>query len=411
MYLFSHGRGVNNRVPALTAVVTLFCTVLAACSSGSSGGSGDSGTTKGSIQIALIADETGADAVNGQAAFGGAKTAVAEINKAGGIDGHTIDLKAYDTQSDVTTAQAATREALGRKPAAATGFVSSDVAASLTSILASAQIPWVGSSYQAPGVNALKFWFTTNPLITEQSDGQAVGAVVSLRNLLGGSLSGKRVALEGGDAPVIHTTLDVETRMIKAGGGTVVARIVDPLSLTTWTSQAAKVAGLKPNGVIANETETAMVPIVKSLVAAGVTVPIVSADGASSDAMLKSISAQNLYVVRESVAATKGSALYNSAIAAGVSPDVIGAAAFGKEYAAVYAVSAALTKCGIPCPTASFASALPSLGPIAVPNLAMFGKLDFSHSQSGLTTAQTWTWDAAKAESVASGKPFAITGS
>ena len=65
-------------------------------------------------------------------------------------------------------------------------------------------------------------------------------------------------------------------------------------------------------------------------------------------------------------------------------------------------------KCGDSCSTSKFASTLKGLGKINVPNNALAGPLDFSKTNSGLTSAQVWQWDAASSKSVAKGQTFSI---
>ena len=103
-----------------------------------------------------------------------------------------------------------------------------------------------------------------------------------------------------------------------------------------------------------------------------------------------------------------GSKLYKDGVAAGATPDIIAQSYFGKMYAAAYAISAAEAKCGDSCSTSKFASTLKGLGKINVPNNALAGPLDFSKTNSGLTSAQVWQWDAASSKSVAKGQTFSI---
>src|SRR5579875_3244996 len=83
---------------ALAAAVTL----PAACSSGTSspGGSSGSGIGSGPIIFGVLHPFTGAYASVGEAALQGATIAASEINAAGGILGHKLELVHADTLGD-----------------------------------------------------------------------------------------------------------------------------------------------------------------------------------------------------------------------------------------------------------------------------------------------------------------------
>jgi branched-chain amino acid transport system substrate-binding protein len=94
----------GTRFLALTAVAASAAVVLAACSSSSSSSSGTSSTaSKTPIVIGTSLSLTGDFSVDGQAFQRGYNLWVEEINKAGGLLGHPVQLKVLNDNSDPGT--------------------------------------------------------------------------------------------------------------------------------------------------------------------------------------------------------------------------------------------------------------------------------------------------------------------
>ena len=80
----------------------LFAVVLAACGTTSSSGGGGNSYAGKTIKLGAILSITGPGGVYGPQSRDGMKLAVSEINKAGGVNGATIDLTVNDDASDKT---------------------------------------------------------------------------------------------------------------------------------------------------------------------------------------------------------------------------------------------------------------------------------------------------------------------
>src|SRR6266567_4669919 len=89
--------GTRRRSVALGAVAAAAVAVTAACSSGSGPGSGP-GASGGPIVIGQEVCQTGYLSATDSYLADGAKIAVDQLNKAGGILGRTVELKTVDTQ-------------------------------------------------------------------------------------------------------------------------------------------------------------------------------------------------------------------------------------------------------------------------------------------------------------------------
>lgn len=385
----------RTRGSILLAAAVPAALLLAACGSNSSstGGGGGSG---GEVTIASVQDITGANSFNGGGAQAGVLTAVHEINAAGGISGHQIKVKTYDTTSVVTTSQSVIRDATTAKPAVIVGALQSTESTGSATVISSGNVPWLTATYPTTATNNVPYWFTSSPTGT----GVASGTVAGLTKLLGGSLHGKKIAFQGLTAPAVDANLAAIKTAIEAAGGTVGPIIRDPITLNSWTSQAATVTNAHVDGIIVNTNEPGTTVVAKALGVAGFSGPIITTEGANSNSLLSAVNLSNFYVTRETVTPKQGDPLYQAAVAAGQKTDSVGNPYFAKEYADVYVAKAVLEKCGIPCAADKFASTLKGLGNINIPHGALAGPLNYSSSQSGLTAAQIWAWDPSSSSAV-----------
>ncbi len=393
-------RGATRLFLALPALAL----AIAACGGGTSQSSGGGGS-KAPYEIAFIGDLTGGNSGNSLGGQAGFNTAVKEVNDSGGVNGHKLNVTGYDSQSVVATHAAVLRQALAMNPAAISGLWLSGSTAGSAAIFASANVPVVTSSYIISGVDTIPYFFSTSPL----ANGVGGGVANGLKSLFGGSLSGKKVAFEGLVSPAVDANLAGTKTAVEAAGGTMGQVVRDPITFSSWSSQAANMVGSKPDAVVVNNTDPNTATVARALLVAGFAGPIISTEGANSDDLLKSVNNSQFSVVRETVVPSPDAKLYQDATAAGATPDKIAQSYFGKEYAAAYAIAKGLAKCGDSCTANAFASSLKGLGKITVPNNALAGPLDFSKSQSGLTSAQVWVWDSSKSSSVEKGSTFLIS--
>jgi ABC-type branched-subunit amino acid transport system substrate-binding protein len=374
---------------------------VAACGGGSTSSGGGS---KSPYLIAYVADLTGGNSANSLGGQAGFNTAVKEINDGGGVDGHKLQVTPYDSQSDVNAFQAQLRQALGTNPTVISGQWLSGSNSAAASIFNSANVPVVTAAYSVTGVDTIPYWLTTSPL----GPGVGKGAVNGVKATLGGSLTGKKIAFEGLNSPAVDANLAAIKSQVEAEGGSMGVIVRDPISFSSWSSQAANMAASKPNAVIVNNTDGNNTTVVKALGVAGLNVPVVATEGANSDQMLQAVSSQNFYAVREHNQPAIGSKVYKDATSVGATADKINQSYFGKMYAAAYIIADTLAKCGTSCNGTKFASTVSGLGKTTIPNNVLLGPVDFSKSHAGLTTAQIWAWDAAGQKSASKGATFPI---
>jgi ABC-type branched-subunit amino acid transport system substrate-binding protein len=106
------------RLVAPVAAAAAACLVFSGCSSHSSSNSNSSSTAKGSaINVMLSTALTGSNSPMPETQ-GGLTASVAEINHAGGIDGHPIDMAICDTQGNENLAESCAQQAVVNKDVA-----------------------------------------------------------------------------------------------------------------------------------------------------------------------------------------------------------------------------------------------------------------------------------------------------
>lgn len=394
------------RFAQLGAGIVIVTLVASACSSSSksssTGGSGGTGSAS-QITLAALADLTGANASIGLPVQGGAQTAIKEINDAGGVNGAKLTLKSFDAQSSVSASGSVVRDAEASKPAAIIGEVVSSELAPAASVISAGGVPWVSANTPSAVTDNDEFWFTT----TTGAAASGQTALGGMKALLGGSLSGKTIALQALSSPAADAIVDSVKTALTGAGATIGSITRDPLSINSWSSQAAKVVASHADAIVTTDNEPVTAIVAKALGVAGFKGPILSLSGASSDSLLSAVNLPNFYAMRETVAPTADSPMAKAASAVGQSANVNNPY-FLKSYADVYVVAAVLKKCGNDCSLADFTSTLKGLGDITIPNGAMAGSLNFASSQCGLTASRVWGWDAGSKASVTKSPVIAI---
>ena len=153
-------------VPLLTAALASAALALAACSPPGSNNT-PSGNENGPIKIALVDAQSGQLSSLGAWELKGAKLAVNEWNKAGGVNGRQIQLDVFDDQGDPTTGTNVARKIVSEGYIAMLGTAESAVTIAMAPILRDAKIPNITSG-QSPGLVAVgsPFLFLNGPTST-----------------------------------------------------------------------------------------------------------------------------------------------------------------------------------------------------------------------------------------------------
>jgi branched-chain amino acid transport system substrate-binding protein len=151
---------------AIISVAAVATLALAACKA-PGGDQNTSSTNTGPIKIALVDAQSGQLSSLGAWELKGAKLAVTEWNKAGGINGRQIQLDVFDDQGDPTVGTNLARKVVAGGYLAMIGTAESAVTIAMAPILQQASIPNITSG-QSPGLVAVKspFLFLNGPTST-----------------------------------------------------------------------------------------------------------------------------------------------------------------------------------------------------------------------------------------------------
>ncbi|GID93007.1 ABC transporter substrate-binding protein [Amorphoplanes digitatis] len=150
----------------IAAVATLALVLAAGCSA--PGGDNDSSKDdSGPIKIAVVDAQSGQLSSLGAWELKGARLAVDEWNKAGGINGRQIELGVFDDQADPTVGTNLARKIASEGYIAMIGTAESAVTIAMAPILKQEGIPNITSG-QSPGLVAVKseFLFLNGPTST-----------------------------------------------------------------------------------------------------------------------------------------------------------------------------------------------------------------------------------------------------
>src|SRR3954453_18747492 len=140
---------------AAGAAAGVAAVLLAATACGTPGPSKKSGSSgSGPIKIAIVDAQSGQLSSLGTWEYKGAKLAVDEWNKAGGINGRKIQLDVFDDQGDPTVGTNLARKINSQKYIAMIGTAESAVTIAMAPTLRQAEIPNIASG-QSPGMVAL----------------------------------------------------------------------------------------------------------------------------------------------------------------------------------------------------------------------------------------------------------------
>ncbi|MEW1585409.1 ABC transporter substrate-binding protein [Micromonospora vinacea] len=154
-------RSARRRVAA--SLLTLSLAFAAGCSAPGEERSGDNGNT-GPVKIAIANAQSGQLSSLGAWELKGAKLAIDEWNKNGGLNGRQIEVGVFDSQGDPTVGTNLARKIASEGYVAMLGTAESAVTIAMAPILRQAEIPNITSG-QSPGLVAVKspFLFLNGP--------------------------------------------------------------------------------------------------------------------------------------------------------------------------------------------------------------------------------------------------------
>ena len=250
---------------AVLATGAVALSLAAACSA--PGESSDAGASKtGPIKIALVDAQSGQLSSLGKWEYKGAKLAVDEWNKAGGINGRTIQLDVFDDQGDPTVGTNIARKIINEKYIAMLGTAESAVTIAMAPTLQQAKIPNIASG-QSPGMVALKspFLFLNGPTSTTYDETLA-GYLVDQKKM-------KNIALITNNGAYGKGEHDAFSKALSDRSITPAADEVVTADQKDFSAQLTKIRQKRPEAIFIGAEEVESGLIVKQARDLGITAP------------------------------------------------------------------------------------------------------------------------------------------
>jgi branched-chain amino acid transport system substrate-binding protein len=256
------------RVSALAAGV-LAAGLTAAC--GAPGESKDSGSGgSGPIKIAVVDAQSGQLSSLGKWEYKGAKLAVDEWNKAGGIGGRTIKLDVFDDQGDPTVGTNLARKIGSQHYIAMIGTAESAVTIAMAPTLRQQEIPNIASG-QSNGMVALKspFLFLNGPTSTTYDETLAK-YVVDTKKM-------KKIAMISNNGSYGKGEHDAFLKALSDRGVKPVADEVVTTDQKDFSAQLTKIRQRSPEAIFIGSEEVESGLIVKQARDLGIDAPFAGA--------------------------------------------------------------------------------------------------------------------------------------
>ncbi|MFF3420501.1 ABC transporter substrate-binding protein [Streptomyces sp. NPDC002698] len=252
----------------LAAAIAVAATLTACSAPGDSDKSGSSDS--GPIKIAVVDARSGQLSSLGDWEYKGAKLAVDEWNKKGGINGRKIQLKSFDDQGDPTTGTNLARKIAGEHYIAMIGTAESAVTIAMAPVLKQAGIPNITSG-QSDGLVALKseFLFLNGPTSTTYD--------TTLAKYLIQDKGYKKIAMITNNGSYGTGEHDAFTKAAKDLGVTPVTDQVVTTDQKEFSAALTKIRAKKPQVVFIGSEEVEAGLIVKQARDLGITVPFAGA--------------------------------------------------------------------------------------------------------------------------------------
>jgi branched-chain amino acid transport system substrate-binding protein len=249
-------------VPLLAAAAAL---AFAACSAPGSDNNQSTDDT-GPIKIALVDAQSGQLSSLGAWELKGAKLAVDEWNKAGGINGRQIALDVFDDQGDPTTGTNVARKIASEGYIAMLGTAESAVTIAMAPILRDAKIPNITSG-QSPGLVAVgsPFLFLNGPTSTTYDETLAK-YIVETKGL-------KKIAMITNNGAYGKGEHDAFTKALAARSVTPALDKVVTADQKEFSAVLTEVRQLKPDVIFLGAEEVESGLIVKQARSLGITAP------------------------------------------------------------------------------------------------------------------------------------------
>jgi ABC-type branched-subunit amino acid transport system substrate-binding protein len=279
----------HRRLAAMAAAAVAATTLVAACSSSSQGGTSSSQAgasansdvaASGSPVKIMATGILATPAANFVESVNGAEAAADAINKAGGINGHPIQVITCNDNLNAADAIGCAREAVADHVIAYAGG-DEPFDSGVFPYLQSAGIPWVGplQNSTTTETNSLSFPLEGESDVTSTESGK-----------LAVEKGGKRVVIiQLSDAPASIFSATFMASGVQSVGGTVAKLIGAPIETVNWSSYAAQAMNADPDAVTCSCSPQNTPQLLQALRQAGYTGPLIEPSTEFLTAGIKSL--------------------------------------------------------------------------------------------------------------------------
>ena len=349
--------------------------------------------TSGSYKIELITDLSGKFAGVAGPGAAGAQVAVENINATGGVNGKALELEVIDSQSDPNAALTAAQKAVSSEPLAIMMFSGSAGASSITSLVQSAQVPFLTPALPDTSVDPVQP-FLFQPSLTAKQNAEAIYRFVKQK--LGDDLSGKKVAIAAITSPYVDVVIQQASDLFNADGASVGNAERYTLPLASFSAQAGTIARDKPDVVLTLGSTDDTVVVVKALSAAGVDALQVGIPSGAAEGTLQQAASANYYALTANPYPSSLPDFTAIADKYGKKDEVSGSIFSMSGWVTAYVVAEALRICGVDCDSAALSASLEKITDFTVPNDVSYGLVSFSATDHvGVSTVRFHNYDPA----------------
>jgi ABC-type branched-subunit amino acid transport system substrate-binding protein len=307
-------------------------------------------------KIGVLMDLSKTYAFIGQPALAGLRTAVVEVNKAGGVGGHMLELIVKDDRSDAATGRTAFQELAAAGVVAIVGPNASATLTPLAPLAGQLKVPNISlaavSTIQGTGA----------PFLYAAGLHVAESALIDAAWMVKDGAKSPKVAGLSLNTPSVAEFRSSLDKVVPSMGGTLVANAVVAVDATDMTNAALPIATAKPDYVAVGLLATQLPGVVKSLRDRGSQAKVINYFVASDDSAFEAVNDEGFFAVRHFAAPTETDnpavvKMAAAAVAAGQTADLTsGYFTFG--YVVGNLLSYALGKCGEGCNAAKLDTAL-----------------------------------------------------
>jgi branched-chain amino acid transport system substrate-binding protein len=271
----------------LLAGTTLLALALTACSAPGEKKNDNAKPAAGPVKLALVDAQSGQLSSLGAWELKGAKLAVEEWNKAGGVGGRQIQLDVFDDQGDPTVGTNLARKISSEGYVAMIGTAESAVTIAMAPILQQAQIPNITSG-QSTGLVGVKspFLFLNGPTSTTYDE--------TLAKYIVDTKGTKTIAMITNNGSYGKGEHDAFTKALQARGVTAVADQVVTTDQKDFSAALSTIRSKNPQLIFLGAEEVESGLIVKQARDLGITVPFAGAAPQGTPVFLNTAGAANV---------------------------------------------------------------------------------------------------------------------